>query len=180
MPGRWLLQRRWRCAWRMPAQHGLFAPAACLRPCAPTAEEGRQAIADALQLCEDSRLGSKADVRALRDWAASAWDYLVGAAPGQWPGSPWSGTAPLCCSVVKGLGGDGQCTRATQRIHHSSRQSFGSTGVSSGARWLPASPLCFTPATVRDAVHRCRQWVTTRGHRHTLCEPGLPQGRPAW
>ncbi|KAL4448337.1 hypothetical protein ABPG75_005556 [Micractinium tetrahymenae] len=49
-------------------------------------EEGRQTIAVALQLCEDSRLDGKADVRALRDWAASAWDYLaMGDYP--WPSS---------------------------------------------------------------------------------------------
>lgn len=31
-----------------------------------------------MRLCEDSTLDSSSDVLALRDWAASAWDYLVG------------------------------------------------------------------------------------------------------
>ncbi len=30
-----------------------------------------------MQLCEDSVLENEDDVTALRDWAASAWDYLV-------------------------------------------------------------------------------------------------------
>lgn len=46
--------------------------------CNPPAEEGRQTISGAMRLCEDSTLDSSSDVLALRDWAASAWDYLVG------------------------------------------------------------------------------------------------------
>ncbi|PRW44843.1 prolyl endopeptidase-like isoform A [Chlorella sorokiniana] len=40
-------------------------------------EEGRQAISQAMRLCEDSALESEGDVTALRDWAASAWDYMA-------------------------------------------------------------------------------------------------------
>lgn len=40
-------------------------------------EEGRKAVSEAMRLCEDSALDSKDDVTALRDWAASAWDYMA-------------------------------------------------------------------------------------------------------
>ncbi|KAL4433268.1 hypothetical protein ABPG77_003316 [Micractinium sp. CCAP 211/92] len=48
--------------------------------------QGRKTIAEALQLCEESQLDGEADVTVLRDWAASAWDYLaMGDYP--WPSS---------------------------------------------------------------------------------------------
>lgn len=39
--------------------------------------KGRRAIGKAMRLCKDSSLDDAEDVAALRDWAASAWDYLA-------------------------------------------------------------------------------------------------------
>ncbi|PSC70433.1 Lysosomal Pro-X carboxypeptidase [Micractinium conductrix] len=40
-------------------------------------DDGRRAIGVAMRLCPESSLDSQDDVTALRDWAASAWDYLA-------------------------------------------------------------------------------------------------------
>eukprot|EP00879_Flechtneria_rotunda_P021987 GHRR01023188.1.p1 GENE.GHRR01023188.1~~GHRR01023188.1.p1 ORF type:complete len:289 (+),score=68.98 GHRR01023188.1:914-1780(+) len=42
-----------------------------------SSSEGRADLARALQLCPDSRLKNKGDVIVLRDYLASAWDYLA-------------------------------------------------------------------------------------------------------
>lgn len=55
----------------------LLIPLIILRLVACCAEEGRRTISQALRLCRDSSLDSQDDVTALRDWAASAWDYLA-------------------------------------------------------------------------------------------------------
>ena len=52
----------------MPTSH-------CHLPC--LADDGRRAIGVAMRLCPESSLDSQDDVTALRDWAASAWDYLA-------------------------------------------------------------------------------------------------------
>lgn len=58
-------------------QHILPAGAHRPAPPRPAAGKGRCAIAAALRLCPESELQSADDVVALRDWAASAWDYLA-------------------------------------------------------------------------------------------------------
>ena len=40
-------------------------------------KEGQAAIGRAMRLCEDSALKSEGDVKALRDWAGSAWDSMA-------------------------------------------------------------------------------------------------------
>lgn len=66
----WCTLAGWRTVLSLEAD-----PAGWLPACA--AGKGRRVIAEALQLCEESPLEGEADVRGLRDWAASAWDYLV-------------------------------------------------------------------------------------------------------
>lgn len=156
------------------------------------AGQGRKTIAEALQLCEESQLDGEADVRALRDWAASAWDYLVSARPDsctaareqrqpartRQPSTPHLGLAARTTGSPGSSGlREGRKRLAARRCRQAPPWRGGPLGL--GGCWCstgrphagPFPPLHggLLPFPHRSC-HPCRPWATTRGPLHTSCE----------
>lgn len=137
---------------RAPATCWAAHPCACQpphprRPATPAAGKGRRAIASALRLCAESELESAGDVAALRDWAASAWDYL---AMGEWCGvggvGVWvsEGGKVMCRAAGLCVG-----ARFAERSHHTTPQQLPAAG------WRRVRPAAAAQVFLGAAAHRC-------------------------